>query len=176
MKTKSLAVAALLASAATASHAFDSASFEVATGQGSQIARVAGQWNWGVKWFDSNGTHLGGYWDLSLARWRNNNYQGRDARQNITDVGITPVFRFQANNQRGLYGEAGVGAHDLSDLYDSGDRKLSTRFQFGDHIGVGYVLGNGVDLGIRLQHFSNGGITEPNSGVNLIVFRAAYSF
>ncbi|MFZ6816534.1 acyloxyacyl hydrolase, partial [Undibacterium sp. Rencai35W] len=40
----------------------------------------------------------------------------------------------------------------LSDIYDNNGRKFSTNFQFGDHIGVGYVLANGWDLAVKIQH------------------------
>ncbi|TSB44416.1 acyloxyacyl hydrolase, partial [Alkalicoccobacillus porphyridii] len=41
---------------------------------------------------------------------------------------------------------------------------------------VGYVFSNKLDLGVRLQHYSNGGIKHPNGGVNLALVRAAYHF
>jgi hypothetical protein len=53
---------------------------------------------------------------------------------------------------------------------------LSTHFQFGDHIGLGYVFSDAFELGLRLQHFSNGGYQEPNDGVNFVVLRARYRF
>jgi len=158
------------------SQAVDSVSFEAGTGNSTQIARVGAQWRWDQQWFKSNGTHLGGYWDLSLSQWRGNRYQGRQASQNITDIGITPVFRFQADSLKGWYVEGGVGAHYLSDLYDNAGRQMSTRFEFGDHVGMGYVFANKLDVGLRLQHFSNGGIKHPNDGVNFAVLRAAYQF
>ena len=54
---------------------------------------------------------------------------------------------------------------------------FSTKFQFGDHIGVGARFGaaNRHDLGLRLQHVSNGGIKNPNPGINLLLLRYQYS-
>ena len=140
------------------------------------MLRVGAQWKWGRTWWQSNGAHLGGYWDATLAQWRGNHYQNTDATQNITDIGLTPVFRFQSDTLKGWYGEAGIGAHLLSHLYDNNGRRLSTAFEFGDHIGVGYVFTNNLDLGVKYQHFSNGGIKEPNNGVNFTVVRVSYSF
>jgi lipid A 3-O-deacylase len=158
-------------------HAADSMSLEFATGNKTQMARVAVQRTWDNKWWQSNGTHVGGYWDLSLAQWRGTRAQNiPNKNQNITSFGITPVFRFQNDTLKGLYAEAGIGAHYLSDLYDNNGRKLSTRFEFGDHVGVGYVFRNNADLGLKLQHFSNGGIKHPNNGVNFAVVRLAYPF
>jgi hypothetical protein len=157
--------------------ATDSASVEFGTGNSTQMLRVGAQWRWERQWWKSNGTHLGGYWDLTLAEWRGNSFQNNPGRtQNITDIGITPVFRFERDTLKGLYAEAAIGAHYLSELYDNAGRQLSTNFQFGDHIGMGYVFRNNVDLGIRFQHFSNGGIREPNSGVNFAFARLSYHF
>jgi hypothetical protein len=38
------------------------------------------------------------------------------------------------------------------------------------------VFSNGLDVGLKLQHFSNGGIKKPNSGANFAVLRVAYPF
>lgn len=44
------------------------------------------------------------------------------------------------------------------------------------HLSACEVFANGLDLGVRLQHFSNGGIKQPNGGVNFAVARVAYKF
>jgi hypothetical protein len=141
------------------------------------MARVSAQWKWEPQWWRSNGTHISGYWDLNLAQWRGTRFRGiPDETQNITSIGITPVFRFQKDTMKGFYAEAGIGANYLSELYDNDDNQLSTRFQFGDHIGIGYVFENNLDLGLKIQHFSNGGIKDPNNGVNFAVVRVSYPF
>jgi lipid A 3-O-deacylase len=161
---------------ASAMDPVSSVSAEFATGNKTKMVRVGAQWNWERKFFQSNGTHLGGYWDLTLAQWRGTRFQHTDNTQDITDIGLTPVFRFQSDSLKGLYGEAGIGAHYLSDLYDNNGRRLSTNFEFGDHLGVGYVFESGLDVGVKFQHFSNGGIKHPNNGVNFAVLRVAYPF
>ncbi|MDB5728694.1 MAG: acyloxyacyl hydrolase [Noviherbaspirillum sp.] len=158
-------------------HAVDSASFELGEGDQTDLIRGAMQWEWTNQWFQSNGTHIGGYWDLTLAHWhakKHRNIEGNS--QNIVAVGITPVFRFQRDTLRGPYVEAGIGAHYLSDLYDNNDDRLSTRFQFGDHVGIGYVFKNKLDIGLKYQHFSNGGLKKPNSGVDFVAVRISYPF
>jgi len=177
MRTKNVALLALftaLSLTASISHAEgsspDSASIEYGTGNLTRLARVAMQWDWNKAWFDSNGTHLGGYWDLSLAEWQGRAWDGIDGNdKDLTDVGITPVFRFENDSKQGFYAEAGVGAHLLSHLYDNNRRDFSTAFQFGDHIGIGYEMKN-WSFGIKLQHFSNGAIKHPNPGANFAVF------
>ena len=54
---------------------------------------------------------------------------------------------------------------------------MGTSFEFADHIGVGYVFSNNFDLGLRVQHYSNAGISKPSHGrENFIVLRGAYRF
>lgn len=172
-----LYVAVLAAGIQLPAQAVDSVSLEALSGNKTQLVRAALQWDWSSKWWQSNGTHIGGYWDLSLAQWRGTHFQNRqDATQNLTDIGLTPVFRFQRDDRKGWYGELGIGAHYLTGIYDNNGRQLSTHFQFGDHVGIGYVFANGADVGLRFQHVSNGGYREPNDGVNLVGVRLRYGF
>jgi hypothetical protein len=170
-----LGAACMLAS--TAASAIDSYSAEFASGNKSQFVRGGLQWNWDEQWLKSNSSFVGGYWDATLTQWRNNAYQGvPGATQNITDVGFTPVFRWQQSSKKGLYAEAGIGVHLFSHVYNNNGRRFSTAFQFGDHLGAGYVFANGLDVGLKVQHFSNGAIKHPNPGANLAVVRVAYPF
>ncbi|MDY7540267.1 acyloxyacyl hydrolase [Undibacterium sp. RTI2.1] len=172
----SLLCALVILSTQTLAHAVDSASLEFATGNKTKMVRGGAQWNWDQQWFKSNGTNLSGYWDATLADWQENNYQGHGVKQSLIDAGITPVFRLQNDSKKGLYGEAGIGLHMLSEIYDNNGRTFSTNFQFGDHIGVGYVLTNGWDIAFKIQHYSNGGVKHPNPGVNFAVVKAGYAF
>lgn len=163
--------------ASSSAMAVDSASLEFATGNKTKMLRLGLQSYWDKQWFASNGTHLGGYWDATLAEWQENRFQSiSDNKQNLTDIGITPVFRFQNDSKKGLYGEAAVGLHVLSEIYDNNGRHFSTNFQFGDHIGVGYVMQDGWDLSFKIQHYSNGGIKHPNPGVNFAVLKLGHTF
>ena len=174
---KILAIGAALATIPLSALAVDSISIEAGSSNHVNLARVAAQWDWSQRWFSSNGNHISGYWDLSLSQWRGNKYQNISGQhQNITDFGFTPVFRWQQDNKKGLYAEAGIGVHVLSHLYNNADKRLSTAFQFGDHVGIGYVFSNNLDLSLRFEHFSNAGIKQPNTGVNFGVVRASYRF
>lgn len=176
MKAATTTLLLSLSLAASAAHAVDSASIELATGNKTKFVRFGAQWNWDTEWFKSNGTHVGGYWDLTLAQWRGHRFEGRDATQNLIDIGITPVFRFENDSKRGIYYEAAIGAHYLSKIYDNNNRTFSTKFQFGDHLGIGYVTNDGWDISLKIQHFSNGSIKHPNPGVNFAVLKAGYKF
>jgi lipid A 3-O-deacylase len=170
------ATLALLAAQSTA-YALDSVSAEFATGNKTKMVRFGAQWDWNKHWFQSNGTHLGGYWDLTIAKWHGTQFQNVSGSvQNLTDIGITQVVRFQKDSKLGFYAELGLGAHRLSDLYNNDGRRLSTRFQFGDHLGFGYVFSNKIDVALKFQHFSNGGYKQPNNGVNFGVAKISYPF
>ena len=155
----------------------DSAAVEIGAGSKVQMIRFSAQKNWERSWFESNGTHLSGYWDANLAQWRGNAYRDVNGQhQNITVVNLTPVFRFERADKKGWYGEGGIGVSLFSELYNNDSNRLSTAFQFGDHIGAGYVFDNKWELGAKIQHYSNGGFKKPNSGVNWFIVKAAYHF
>ncbi len=130
------------------------------------------QWQWSKRWFQGNGWHLGGYWDLSAARWE------RDpTNAHLTDISLTPVFRLQGDGLQGAYFEGGIGIHLLSST-KLDDKRFGSAFQFGDHLGFGYRFGarGAYDLGYRYQHLSNGNIKETNDGINFHQFRLQYWF
>lgn len=157
------------------SYAVDSVSFEFGTGNKTKLVRTGLQWKWDTSWEVGPTTQVSGYWDLSLARWRSDKYRDvADAHQNLWAIGISPVLRLASKENAGMYFEAGLGPHLLSDLYDNNSRQLSTRFQFGSHIGLGYVFSNKLDTALRFQHYSNGGIKDPNDGVNFLLLRISY--
>ena len=121
---------------------------------------------------------MSGYWDANLGYWHG--HSSACENNDILDIGFTPVFRLQQNRMSGLapYAEAGIGFHFLSDTSINADRKFGSSFQFGDHIGVGLRFGkkHQYDLSYRFQHLSNGGIKQPNQGINFNQIRFSYHF
>jgi len=109
---------------------------------------------------------LTGYWEVSAGVWDNR-------EESTADVGVTPVFRVE---RRAFYAEAAVGFHLVSRQI-SAARVFSTEFQFGDHFGAGFRFGEGerYDLGMRVQHISNGHLRSPNPGINFVLVRLQYS-
>ena len=177
MKKKTLlALCALaLAAAGAPSHAIDGMSIEAGSGDGADMGRLGVQWDWKSRWFQGQNWHLGGYWDLALGYWRRNAPPGFN--EDITEFGVTPVFRLQQNDLRGAYFEGAIGFHLLSKT-SIGDKRFSTLFQFGDHLGAGYRFGakGEFDLSYRYQHVSNGSIKRPNNGMNFNQIRFQYHF
>ncbi len=175
--TMRFTVASIAAAASFPALAVDSVSFETGYGDHTRMVRVAIQSTWDKQWWKSNGTHVGGHWDLSLAHWRGSRAgDNRGHSQDIAVLGLTPVFRLQNNSLRGFYVEAGIGAYLLSDLYDNDGKRFSTAFQFGDHVGLGYFFSNDLEIGLRIQHFSNASIKKPNPGVNFAIVQLRYAF
>lgn len=171
-------IAALLAFASPPVAAeLHSASIEASRGRDATIVRLGVQRDVERRWFRSDSHHLGAYWDLTLAHWRGDAYRDQPgARQHLWDIGLTPVFRYRRNDGLGWYGEGAIGLHYLTDRYENGGEFLSTRFQFGDHLGVGYVFRNGLDITAKFQHFSNGGLKKPNAGANFLIVKAGWRF
>lgn len=129
-------------------------------------------WSWPKELIHGTRSALVGYWELSLGAWNGD--------RTIVDVGLTPVFRWESRVPLALglpYLEGAVGAHLISDvcMYE---RCFSTAFQFGDHIGLGTRFGSDsrFEFSYRLQHLSNGGIKDPNSGILFNILRFAFTF
>jgi len=135
--------------------ALNGVSLEVGHGSDDDVnlARLGLQWQSRYRWL---------YGDLSFGGWTGGH--GR-----VYDLGFTPVARWG----RSPYIEAGLGAHVLSDLDVGGGTDFSTHFQFGDHVGAGVRFGN-YELGLRFQHLSNGGLRNPNPGINFLILRLQY--
>jgi hypothetical protein len=175
-----LATAALCMCGASTAMAQDSAlsaSVEVGSGENVRMVRLGVQGKTAYRWLEGDGKHLGAYWDASIGYWRGSAYNGVSGqRQHISNIGFTPVLRYARDDGRGWYAEGGIGFHLLSELYNNNEKRLSTAFQFGDHLGTGYVFDNGWDLGVKLQHFSNASVKKPNDGVNFLVVKLARPF
>lgn len=168
-------VAAWFSLAGAPAMAVDGMALEVGQGDGTDMGRVAIQWNWNKPLYQGSEWQVGTYWDLGLGYWRNSGFPGRN--KDITEIGLTPVMRLQRNRLEGLYAELGLGAHLMSHT-TIGDKSMSTQFQFGNHLGVGYRFGvkRAFDLSYRYQHLSNASIKKPNDGINFNQIRLQYHF
>ena len=140
---------------AFSAHAIDGVAVEIGYGEEeTKVVRAAAIDRW---------KKAPGYWEFSFALWDN-------PVESTADIGFTPVFRFE----RGAFHlELAIGFH-LVQTQISAARTFSTAFQFGDHIGAGYRSGPWV-FAARLQHLSNGGIREPNPGINFALLRVEYA-
>jgi lipid A 3-O-deacylase len=156
-------LAALLFTWPFAAHAVDSLSFEYGAG-----SREVNLWRVGLQWKQEPAEWMAHhpawswYWDVALGGWHGDH-------GTVHDVSVTPVFRY-AKAAQGPYLEGAIGFHILSDSHISTDLGFSTRFQFGNHLAAGYHHGK-YDWQVRLQHLSNGGMRNPNPGINFLILR-----
>jgi len=108
--------------------------------------------------------------ELGAGIWRVPDLAGTTQR---FDFHATPVWR--ADFAR-TYVEGGIGLYMLSHTINNDVTHMSTSFELGSHVGAGLRIGERREtrVGIALQHLSNGGIKEPNSGVNFILLNASF--
>ena len=103
-------------------------------------------------------------------------HEPRDgARLRFYQFGLTPSVRYRIG---GVFVEAGIGAALITPHFQDGDRRFSTGFNFGDHLGIGTRFGanDANELMLRVEHFSNGGIRNPNPGQNFVELRYGRRF
>lgn len=55
-----------------------------------------------------------------------------------------------------------------------GDENLGGQFHFTSFVGVKYDTSKNTNLGLRLQHLSNGGLDDDNPGLNLVILEFRY--
>ena len=140
--------------------AVDGFSAELGKGEtGLNLWRVGLHWKHEPRFLAGSDWRLS--WDASFGGWN-------DEGKTINDLGLTPIFRYSPHQR--TFVEAAIGFHLVSDVHIRRDYDISTRFQFGDHVGVGYAFDK-FNVALRLQHLSNGGIRNPNPGVNFLILR-----
>ena len=148
------------------------------TDAATEMVRAALQWSWSRQWRERADWRGSGYWDVSIGYWNNN--ENLKTNSGLWDLSATPVFRLERSAQGRAfpYLEAGVGVYLLSQTSEAPDRRFSTSFQFGSHIGLGARFGprHAFDAALRYQHISNANIQLPNNGVNCVQLRVGYWF
>ena len=95
----------------------------------------------------------------------------------LGQLGLVPVFPYRLDGPWSKwFGEIGVGSTLTSTAYATQRRRFSTTFNFGAHVAVGrsFSSSDQHQLARRVQHFSNAGIREPNSGVNFVQLRYSW--
>ncbi len=126
------------------------------------------RWNWAGHGAVS--THA----EFALGHWRADT-DGERAFAVVTQIGLTPVVRYSFRHDGGWFIEGGIGANVIAPLYRSRDKRFSSAFNFGDHVGVGWRSYRpvGWEWSLRLQHFSNAGLSRPNPGEDFVQFQVA---
>ena len=117
-------------------------------------------WNWDLGKELWRKARASAYTELSLGHWRVDD-SGGSAHSTNTQFGVTATLRLTSDGSWGFFGEAGLGANFIVPIYRSIDKRFSTVFNFGEHIGVGMRPwgAQGAEFSLRGQHFSNAGIS-----------------
>jgi lipid A 3-O-deacylase len=175
-----LATLLTAASAEAGTHAWrpDGVYSQLGAGDATDTWSIGGQWQWRRTWTVRESLLVRGRWEFALGRWRTD--LGEDGPEHawVTQLSLVPTLRLSSLSQRGAYAEVGSGPSLLMPVFRSQDRAFSTEFNFQSHFAVGYVLGERGehDFGVRIEHFSNAGIREPNPGMNLVSMRYTRRF
>ena len=145
------------------------------SGNSTEMARVALQWEWQRRWFEGKDWHIGGFWEGDAGYWQRDASPGENG--DLYEIGFTPVFRLQQNSLKGAYLQGGVGLEYLSST-SLGNKRYGSHLQFASQIGVGYRFeaNQGFDVGLIYQHVSNAGLKQPNEGANFYELSLQYHF
>jgi lipid A 3-O-deacylase len=138
---------------------------------GSYTVSVGLAWPW--QWSRRRTVH-GGEWtgatELFVSHW-SARVQGE--REASTQVGALPVIRYRFGGGSDWFAAGGIGLTWMDAHYRNDDHQFSTRFNFVSVLGVGRSFGARREqaLSLRVSHFSNGGIENPNPGENFLQLR-----
>lgn len=120
--------------------------------------------NWDWSWNRPLGSGLlTGYHELTLGRWRAEVPEGHES---FTQLGYAPVLRWwSAGTPGGFFAEGGIGLNVISPRFRTVHKQVGSNFSFGDHLGVGWRSGGGMEVSLRFEHFSNAGLAKPNPAI-----------
>ena len=143
---------------------------QVATGPSTRAFNAGLRWNTGRRWALGDRVQAELFAEACVGRWHS-------TPTDATQVTLAPSLRLQRRDAR-WYADVGVGPSWISPVFANGDRRFSTTFNFRSHLALGYRAGRDRrhELSIRIEHFSNGGIEEPNPGLNLAGVRYTRRF
>jgi len=174
------AAATLALAAATAAQADDASLLRPATvfsqagaAEHANAIAIGATWDtgWQRRWRIGDASL---YWEASIGRWTAT-HDMTNSSGLVTQFGITPVLRIEPRAGSRWFFEAGIGLNVLTPIYQNGDKRFSTAFNFGDHLAIGRRFGNdgSHEVALRIQHFSNAGIRRPNPGEDFLQLRYA---
>ena len=128
---------------------------------------------WYLPWrFDFSTGTVAAYVEASVGRWHTDAPKGATIAW-PTQFGATPMLRLYPSVAPNWFTEIGVGPNYIVPLFHSGEKRFSTEFNFGDQAAVGRRFG-ASEVSLRIEHFSNAGISHPNPGENFFQVRFAH--
>ncbi|TDY25137.1 lipid A 3-O-deacylase PagL [Paraburkholderia sp. BL6665CI2N2] len=133
-------------------------------------------WDPNLTWWQIGDWHFALIGEAHVAWWHTDE---SDEHRDIGEFGVTPFIRFiRGTGSIRPFVEAGVGVRLLTHARISSDYTYATAFQFAPTAGAGVQFGSHqqYQAGYRFQHVSNGGIKEPNPGINFHQLYLQYNF
>lgn len=133
-------------------------------GAGKHYRRYTVNWETAPVWshrFDG-GSRVDLHLEFGVSRWHAD--AGRTPER-AWQVGAVPLLRWWPAER--FYVEGGIGPTLFSTTRLAGKR-ISSAYQFGDHLGAGFALTPWQHIGLRYSHFSNAGIKRPNPGLDVL--------
>ena len=155
-------LAAIAAALLGHSYSAQAAGVEFAVGETSEstmVYRLGMQFDWDKSWLQSDIGRVTGYWSGAYTFW-----DGDETSSNHS-LSFSPVFVYEFSGENiKPYLEAGIGVAAFVHT-EVEDNQLGSSFQFEDRFGFGLRFTGGHEVGFRAIHYSNGGISHPNDGV-----------
>ncbi|HET9646039.1 MAG TPA: acyloxyacyl hydrolase [Burkholderiaceae bacterium] len=149
--------------------------FFVQAGTADRVTSVTGGWVWSLL-DERPDSRWSAHLDASLSVWKSRR-RTPDDTGSLAQVALIPVFRARLG-QSPWFAEVGVGVTFMSHVFRNADTRFSTSFNFGDEIGIGRTFGDASrnEVSLRLEHFSNAGIRNPNPGRTFLQLRYVRRF
>ncbi|RCW66754.1 acyloxyacyl hydrolase [Pseudorhodoferax soli] len=111
--------------------------------------------------------------DGYASRWQADALPGE--RDDFTQLGLVPMLRWRFDEGRSpWFVEGGIGVSYLVHGYRTRTKAFGSRWNFSDHLGVGYSFGR-HEIGMYVKHVSNGGLDKPNPGETFYQLRYSYA-
>lgn len=133
-------------------------------------------WAWAWK-YSLLGAEVSGLTEAYISHWNAPSVDG--GRRGFVQVGVVPVLRLRPGEGASpWFAEAGIGLSTMDRHFETTTKKFSMAFNFVDVVGIGRSFGaaRSQEIGIRLQHVSNGSLRPPNPGQNFVQLRYAAAF
>ena len=183
MRTTILAACLIAAGMPLAGHAADwrPDALTVKGGVGDSHATMIGaglRWDWDF-WRLRRKSELTAHTEVMLNEWRAEKPDANGYRY-YTQLVLLPSLRMRlARGASPWFLEVGIGLSWMSHKLQTPDRQFGSEWNFYDVLGAGYTFGGPQgkhEVDLRLVHFSNAGLKDPNPGLNFVQVRYTREF
>jgi lipid A 3-O-deacylase len=115
--------------------------------------------------------------EVLFANWDSD--PGHTGVTSLKELGVAGTLRYSparhSNRLLAPFVELGFGVHYLTET-EIEREELGQHMQFGSKIGLGVTLGANMDIGARIRHLSNAGLSDPNWGINHVLLVVSTRF